>query len=211
VNRAIIRLVLAIFIVNIAVNVVWAEEYHLDSGDVLTIGVWGYEELEIKEVAIRPDGRFAFPIVGEVQAAGLSTGQLTDVLKKGLSDYIKDPKVSINIAKLHTTRVYVLGEVAKPGMYELEKQHNLLDALGAAGSYTQKAAKKKVYIIRKDQTSTPIKVNLMNIWEKGDMTQNYALGNGDVVYLSGNGKIRFASDILPWISATYQINRIEDN
>ncbi|AJQ26008.1 polysaccharide biosynthesis/export family protein [Pelosinus fermentans] len=209
-RRAIMMLTLAVFIFNIAGNLVWAEEYRLDSGDVLTIGVWGYEELQMKEVAIRPDGKMSFPIVGEVQAAGLSTGQLTDLLTKGLSDFVKEPKVSINIAKLHTTRVYVLGEVAKPGMYELEKQHNLLDALGAAGSYTSDAAKKKVHIIRKDQTSTPIKVNIMNIWEKGDMTQNYALGDGDVVYLSSNGKIHFASDILPWISATYQVTRMND-
>jgi polysaccharide export outer membrane protein len=201
-------LILAIFIVNTAVSVAWAEEYRLGPGDVLTIGVWGYEDLQVKEVAVRPDGKLAFPLVGEVQAAGISTGQLTDVLTKGLSDYVKDPKVSINIFKLRTTRVYVLGEVAKPGMYELEKQHNLLDALGAAGSYTQNAAKRKVYIIHKDQTSSPIKVNLMNIWEKGDMSQNHALTDGDVVYLSGNGKVSFASDILPWISATYQVTRM---
>lgn len=201
-------LLTAVFTMNIAVSMVWAEEYRLDSGDILTIGVWGYEELQVKEVAIRPDGKLAFPIVGEVQAAGLSSGQLTEVLTKGLGDYVKDPKVSINIAKFRTTRVYVLGEVAKPGMYELEKQHNLLDALGSAGSYTQNAAKKKVYIIHKDQTSAPIKVNLMNIWENGDMKQNYALADGDVVYLSGNGKINFAGDILPWISATYQVTRM---
>ena len=207
-RRAIMILTLAVFILNIAGNLVWAEEYRLDSGDVLTIGVWGYEELQMKEVAIRPDGKFSFPLVGEVQAAGLSTGQLTDVFTKGLSNYVKEPKVSINIAKLHTTRVYVLGEVVKPGMYELEKQHNLLDALGAAGSYTQYAAKKKVYIIRKDQTDTPIKVNLMNIWEKGDMTQNYALGDGDVVYLSGNGKINFTTDILPFITGTYYMTHM---
>ena len=207
-RRAIMILTLAVFILNIAGNLVWAEEYRLDSGDVLTIGVWGYEELQMKEVAIRPDGKFSFPLVGEVQAAGLSTGQLTDVFTKGLSNYVKEPKVSINIAKLHTTRVYVLGEVVKPGMYELEKQHNLLDALGAAGSYTQYAAKKKVYIIRKDQADTPIKVNLMNIWEKGDMTQNYALGDGDVVYLSGNGKINFTTDILPFITGTYYMTHM---
>jgi polysaccharide export outer membrane protein len=208
VKRVIMMLILAIFIVNTAVSVAWAEEYRLGPGDVLTIGVWGYEDLQVKEVAVRPDGKLAFPLVGEVQAAGISTGQLTDVLTKGLSDYVKDPKVSINIFKLRTTRVYVLGEVAKPGMYELEKQHNLLDALGAAGSYTQNAAKRKVYIIHKDQTSSPIKVNLMNIWEKGDMSQNHALADGDVVYLSGNGKVSFASDILPWISATYQVTRM---
>ncbi|AIF53707.1 polysaccharide biosynthesis/export family protein [Pelosinus sp. UFO1] len=209
-KRVIRLLVLAAFVILIAVPTAWAEEYRLGPNDVLTIGVWGYEELQVKEVAIRPDGKLAFPLVGEVQALGLSTGELTDVLTKGLSNYVKDPKVSINIAKLRTTRVYVLGEVVRPGMYELEKQHNLLDAIGVAGGYTKNAAKKKVLILRKDQMGNPIKANLVNFLTKGDLTQNYALNEGDVVYLSDSGKINFASDILPWVSATYQIMRVND-
>ena len=211
-------LVLAFFIASLAVHVVGAEEagkkevttketateqlgtkaavpadYHLGAGDVLTVGVWGREELQAKELVIKPDGKVAFPLVGEVQAAGATTEELTGTLTTGLSEYLKDPKVTVNVFKFHTTRVYVLGMVAKPGLYELEKQHNLLDAIGMAGSYTKEAAKKKVIIIRKDQTGDPIKVNLMNIWEKGDMTQNYALGDGDVVYLSDNGQINIQS------------------
>ena len=207
-KRVIIMLILAIFVVNTAVNVAWAEEYRLDSGDILTIGVWGYEELQVKDVAIRPDGKLAFPLVGEVYVTGLSSGQLADLLTKDLSQYVKEPRVSVNISKFRTTRVYVLGEVGKPGTYELEKQHNLLDAIGMAGGYTKNAAKRKVMIFRKDQTNTPIKVNLLNLLTKGDMTQNYALTEGDVVYLSDSGKLNFASDILPWISATYQVTRM---
>lgn len=205
-KRMINMLVLALFIASMAVNVAGAEEYRLGAGDVLTIGVWGYENLQAKELMIRPDGKVAFPLVGEVQAAGMSAAELTGLLTTGLSDYVKDPKVTVNIFKYHTTRVYVLGMVTKPGMYELEKQHNLLDAIGMAGSYTKEAAKKKVTIIRKDQTNTPIKVNLMNIWEKGDMTQNIALGDGDVVYLSDNGQINISTIL----SASYQLALIND-
>jgi polysaccharide export outer membrane protein len=200
--------VLIVFAVSMSVNVAWAEEYRLGPGDVLTFGVWGYEDLQVKELVIRPDGKVAFPIVGEINALGTSTGQLAELLTVDLSHYIKDPKVTLNIVKFRTTRVYVLGEVVKPGLYELEKQHNLLDALGVAGSYTRNAAKKKVYIIRKDQTSTPVKVNLMNIWEKGDMTQNYALDDGDVVYLSDNGRINFATDILPLVTGGYYMTHM---
>jgi len=206
VKRMMNMLVLALFITSMAVNVARAEEYRLGAGDVLTIGVWGYENLQAKDLVVRPDGNIAFPIVGEIKVAGVSSGQLTDLLTKGLSDYINNPKVTVNVLKFHTTRVYVLGKVARPGMYELEKQHNLLDAIGIAGSYTVEAAKKKVYIIRKDQTGTPVKVNLMNIWEKGDMTQNYALGDGDVVYLSDNGQINIPSVL----TAAYQLALIND-
>lgn len=205
-KRIMNMVVLALFIASMTVSVAGAEEYRLRAGDVLTIGVWGYEDLQTKELIVRPDGNIAFPLVGELQAAGNSSAQVTELLTKGLSEYVKNPKVTLNISKFHTTRVYVLGMVAKPGLYELEKQHNLLDAIGAAGSYTKEAAKKRVIIIRKDQTKKPIKVNLMNIWEKGDMTQNLALGDGDVVYLADNGQISIPSIL----SAAYQLAAIND-
>ena len=205
-KRMINMLLLALFIASMSVHVAGAEEYRLGAGDVLTIGVWGYEDLKATEFLIRPDGKVAFPLVGEVQAAGISSAELTAILTTGLSEYMKNPKVTVNISRFHTIRVYVLGMVTRPGLYELEKQHNLLDAIGIAGSYTKEAAKKKVIIIRKNQTSVPIKVNLMNIWEKGDMTQNYALGDGDVVYLADNGQINFSSIL----SAAYQLALIKD-
>jgi polysaccharide export outer membrane protein len=121
-----------------------------------------------------------------------------------LAEYIHNPKMAINIAKYHTTRVYVLGEVKKPGMYEIDKQHNLLDAIGKAEGYTDKAAKKKVFIIRRGETE-PQYVNLLNMLTKGNMEQNYSLNDGDVVYLSDNGKINFGTDIVPWITAMYQV------
>ncbi|SDF71546.1 polysaccharide biosynthesis/export family protein [Sporolituus thermophilus] len=188
-----------------------AGDYRLGPMDVLNIGVWGYEELQIEQLAIRPDGKIAFPLVGEVQAAGLTPGELADALAQGLSAYVKDPKVTVNVLKFRTTRVYVLGEVPKPGLYELEKQHNLLDAIGAAGGYTKDAAKKKVHIIRKDKPNEVYKVDLVRLLNHGDLTQNYALNEGDVVYLSKNNRIDFAKDILPWISAMYQISEIQNN
>ena len=215
-KRMMNMLVLALFITSMAVNVAGAEEagikdtgtkevataaqkevapadYLLGAGDVLNVGVWGKEDLQAKELVIKPDGKIAFPLVGEIQAAGVTTVALTTTMTTALSEYVKNPKVTVNVTKFHTTRVYVLGMVTKPGLYELEKQHNLLDAIGMAGSYTKEAAKKRVVIIRKDQQSTPIKVNLMDIWEKGDMSQNYALGDGDVVYLADNGQINIGS------------------
>ncbi len=201
--------IVTVFIVTITTHVVWAEEYRLGPGDILSFGVWGYEDLQVKELVIRPDGKVAFPIIGEVNVMGKCVGQLTEQLTEGLSHYIYNPKVTVNIIKFRTTRVYVLGEVIKPGLYEIEKQHNLLDAIGIAGGYTKNAAKKKVMILHKDQRSNPIKVNLLNMLKNGDMSQNYVLSEGDVVYLADSGKINFATDILPWISATYQVVRMD--
>ncbi|HML34160.1 polysaccharide biosynthesis/export family protein [Sporomusa sphaeroides] len=212
------RLVLTVLIVCIfGMLPAAAQHYRLASGDVLEISVWGHEDLQIKEIAVRPDGKIAFPLVGELPAGGLSPAELSQTITDSLSNYINNPVVTVNIFKYRTTRVYVLGEVAKPGMYELEKQHNLLDAIGMAGSYTKYAAKKKVYVIRGDKedintnTNTKVKVNLLNLLEKGDMSQNVVLNDGDIVFLSKSGKIDLARDILPWISATYQVTEIQNN
>ena len=188
-----------------------AQNYQLGPGDVLEISVWGYEDLQVKEIAVRPDGMIAFPLVGEVQAAGLTPGELNQTITRLLSKYVKNPTVTVNIMKFRTTRVYVLGEVTKPGMYELEKQHNLLDAVGIAGSYTKYTAKKKVFVISKNQTEKPRQANLLRLMEKGDMSQNYELADGDVVYLTTNNRIDFARDILPWVSAMYQVNEMQTN
>ncbi|MEN6414596.1 MAG: polysaccharide biosynthesis/export family protein [Veillonellales bacterium] len=188
-----------------------AQDYQLGAGDVLGIGVWGYDEFQNKEpIIVRPDGKIAFPLLGEVEVAGRSPAEVSDILTAGLSHYINTPHVTVNVMRFRTTRVYVLGEVEKPGMYEIEKQHNLLDAIGMAGGYTKDAAKKKVLIIRRDKSGQPVVANVLNLVSKGDLSQNYALNEGDIVYLASNGRIDLLRDILPVISIVYQVHQFDD-
>lgn len=187
-----------------------AQDYQLGAGDVLGIGVWGYEEFQNKEpIIVRPDGKIAFPLVGEVEVTGKSPAELSDILTAGLSRYINTPRVTINVVRFRTTRVYVLGEVERPGMYEIEKQHNLLDAIGMAGGYTRDAAKKKVLIVRRDKSGQPVVANVLNLVSKGDLSQNYVLNEGDIVYLDNNGRIDLLRDILPAISVVYQVHQFD--
>lgn len=198
----------ALLALNVACVSAQADEYKLGPGDVISVGVWGYEDLKNEELVVRPDGKLSFPLAGELTVQGMTSSELTAALTIRLGDYVKDPNVTVNVAKFRTTRVYVLGEVNKPGMYELEKQHNLLDAIGMAGSYTKRAAKKEIFVIHKDNVDKPRKVNLLKLLKNGDISQNVALNEGDVVYLTSNGKINFATDILPWFSAVYQADRL---
>ena len=195
------------FLSSILLPTAQAADYQLDYGDVLNISVWGFDELQVKDLPISPDGKLSFPLVGEVAVKNLSTSQLTTKLTTSLSQYVKNPIVTVNLMKVRTTRVYVLGEVPKPGMFELTKDHTLLDAIGMSG-YTAYAAKKKVSIIRRGETGSSLTVNLNALLTKGDFSQNVVLNEGDVVYLSSNGKMDFARDIFPWISAIYTANRI---
>jgi polysaccharide export outer membrane protein len=205
-----LAILLTIVVLAAMPGLAFAQDYILGPGDVLSISVWGFEDLQAEEMIIRPDGKIAFPFAGELQAAGTNPAELTQTIKTLLAEYIVNPVVTVNIKKYRTTRVYVLGEVTKPGMYEIEKSHTLLDAIGVAGSYTKDAAKKKVHIISRDNPGSPLKVNLMDILQKGDLGQNYTLKEGDIVYLSKSNKFNFAKDIMPLVVGAYYIDRIEE-
>lgn len=191
-------------------------EYVLHPGDMLAINVFGYPELSfpsggaLEGIIIRPDGKIAYPFLGEIVVEGLTPKALVVFLKEQLSAYYTEPNVSVNVMRYSnafnfTERVYVLGEVNQPGMYELDKSRNLLDAIGAAKGWTKNAAKTKVFLIRKDQKGEPMKINLMALLNKGDTSVNLPLRQGDVIFLTGNNRINFAQDVLPLVSAAYMI------
>lgn len=194
-----------------------AEEYMMCPGDRLDIVVAGHEDISTDAGAaggkyiVRPDGRLSFPLVGELDITGKTVAALTKELEQRLAEYIINPRVTVNIAQLGTTRVYVLGEVNKPGLYELEKSHKVLDAIGKAQGFTKDAAKKKVFLVHKDHKGEPVKVNLNDILKKGDVSQNYTLQEGDLLYLTSNGRIDFAKDIMPFISGAYMVSEINEN
>lgn len=205
----------------------YCADYIMCPGDQLDIIVMGVPEMSTgytssgtttltpttpqNKYIVRPDGKVSFQLIGEVDTTGLTVSQFTKVLQERLAKYIINPKVSVNIVQLGTTRVYVFGEVNKPGLYELQKSHNLLDAIGIANGFTKDAAKKNVFLIRRDEKNKPIKLNLNNLLKKGDVSQNYVLGEGDVVYLTSNGRIDFARDIAPIFSAAYYVNKIKND
>ena len=197
-------------------SLAFAGEYIMCPGDQLDIVVIGNEDINTTAPAgnkyiVRPDGKLSFPLVGETDTTGLTVSQFTNMLQDKLAEYLVKPQVTVNISQLGTTRVYVLGEVKKPGLYELVKSHNVLDAIGIAEGYTKDAAKKKVFLIHKDHKGEPIKINLNDLLKKGDTSQNYYLVEGDLLYLTDNGRIDFTRDILPLISVAYMVNDIQDN
>lgn len=204
-----------------AVTALWtgtacAEEYYMRPGDALNIVVTQQQDLGNSSTnqspfVVRPDGNVSFPLVGEIHAEGMTVSQFTDVLQQGLARYIVDPDVSVNISKLGRVRVYVFGEVRKPGAVELEKGHTVIDAIGAAQGFTRDTAKKKIFLIHQDQPKSLIPINLNNMLKTGDMSQNVTLREGDILYLTKNHRIDFARDIAPIFSSIYIITEAKDN
>lgn len=192
-------------------------EYIMSPGDNLQIIVTGYEEfggidkgnsVNTNIYVIRPDGKVTFPLVGVLDTNGKTISEFTAELTRRLSEYLVNPDVNVNLARLGTTRVFMLGEVGKAGMYELTKSHRVLDAIGAAGGFTEYAAKKNIFLIRDGKAETIQKINLNAYLTKGDMSQNLVLQEGDCLYLTGNKKINITKDILPWLSGAYYIKRM---
>ena len=204
-----------------AVTALWtgtacAEENYMRPGDELNIVVTQQQDLGNSSTnqspfVVRPDGNVSFPLVGEIHAEGMTVSQFTAVLQQGLSRYIVDPDVSVNISKLGRVRVYVFGEVRKPGAVELDKGHTVIDAIGAAQGFTRDTAKKKIFLIHQDQPKSLIPINLNNMLKTGDMSQNVTLREGDILYLTKNHRIDFARDIAPIFSSIYMITEAKDN
>ena len=191
-------------------NVAAAGEYIMTPGDQLQIYVLGHPDISSTRAntdsayTVRPDGKLNFPLVGEIDINGLTVYEFTQLLTKELSEYIINPKITVNVSKLGTTRVFVMGEVRNQGMYELSKSHRVMDALGAAGGFTQKAAKKDIYLVRNlgREGENVQKLNILNYMRKGDASQNLVLQEGDCLYLTSNRKVTlmdialFASRVL---------------
>ena len=193
-------------------------DYIMCPGDVLQVIVYGHEDLstpannsQYSPYVVRPDGKVSFPLIGDVDVTGKTVAQFREELANRFSQYLVTPSISVNVMKLGTTRVYVLGEVKKPGLMELEKSHRVIDALAKAEGFTEKSAKKNVFLVRAGSTEVE-KLNVNNFLTKADQSANLVLNEGDCLYLTSNHKVIFSRDIMPFLSAAYYVSEInKDN
>ncbi len=120
--------------------------YLIGIGDVLEVSVWKNPDLSAT-VPVRPDGRISVPLLGDVQAAGMTPLALKATLTDGYKEYVTAPGVSVVVKEIHSRKIYVTGEVAHPGTYDLEPRGKLMQALALAGGLTP-YAKGRVVLLR---------------------------------------------------------------
>lgn len=120
--------------------------YAIGVGDVLEISVWKNPELSVT-VPVRPDGRISVPLLGDVQAAEMTPLALKATLTDGFKEYVTAPGVSVVVKEIHSRKIYVTGEVAHPGTFDLEPRTKVMQALALAGGLTP-YAKGKVVLLR---------------------------------------------------------------
>jgi polysaccharide export outer membrane protein len=168
-----------------------SQEYRVGPKDVLKVTVWGHEDLS-RQVVVSADGTFPFPLVGDIRAAGLTPGEIEGRLRDTLGkDYLVNPQVSVSVQEYRSQRVFVLGEVEKPGTYVLTGQTTLLDVLSQAGG-PGKNAGRQVVVVRVPTSSGPVapdaagsvtlRANLKRLLD-GIAGENVPLQSGDTVYV----------------------------
>lgn len=161
-------------------------EYVIGVSDVLRVSVWKNSELDT-QIAVRPDGTFTMPLLGDVRADGLTPSQLRDQLKKRLKAYIKEEEAVITVAvtNVNSYFVTVAGNVTAPGRYTSTTFLTVADAVALAGGPNRFASADETIILRKGSNGVTrrIPVNYEQIREGLYLEQNLVLMRGDQVFV----------------------------
>jgi polysaccharide biosynthesis/export protein len=156
--------------------------YTVQPGDILEINVWKEEGL-LKEVIVRPDGGITFPLIGDLKAQGLGLVEVEKVITEKLSQFIAEPVVTVSALQLLGNKVYVIGQVNKPGEYVVNRQVDVMQALSMAGGMTAFASVNNIIILRRDDQGKQraIEFQYGDVEDGDDLEQNIMLKSGDVV------------------------------
>ncbi|MBI3355305.1 MAG: polysaccharide biosynthesis/export family protein, partial [Nitrospirae bacterium] len=120
-----------------------SKEFLLGPEDVLEVTVWRNQDLS-RTVVVRPDGKISLPLIGDVQASGLSSAQVAARIAARLTEFKENPNVSVSIKEVNSYFIYVLGEVLKPGKYPIKSYATVLQGVSLAGGFTNFASKSKM-------------------------------------------------------------------
>lgn len=168
-----------------------AYQYRIGPRDILTITVWDHPELTIPAGEFRSaeaaghlvgeDGILFYPFVGEIKVTGMTVDQLRRVLTQRLSQYIEDPQLAVRVAAYRSQRIYLVGEVRQPGILPItDIPLTIVEAINVAGGITEIADLRHIILTRDGETRV---VDLLALYERGDVSQNLLLRHGDVLHV----------------------------
>jgi polysaccharide biosynthesis/export protein len=153
----------------------------IGTDDVLSIVYWKDKDMSA-DAKVRPDGRIALPLINEVQAAGLTPEQLHKRLTEESKKYMEDANITVVVREINSRRVFITGEVNKPGPYPLTSATSVLQLISLAGGLRDYANAKKIVIMR-TENGRPISLpfNYKDVSSGRKLEQNIELKPGDTV------------------------------
>jgi polysaccharide export outer membrane protein len=156
-------------------------EYKIGPQDVLRVDVWKEPEIT-RSIPVRPDGKISLPLLNDIQAAGLTSLELAASISEGLKKYLNNPQVTVTVSEINSRRVYVTGEVGKPGALPLLPSMTVLQAVSSCGGFTQFAKIKKIYVLRQEGgTQVKYPFNYKEVVAGKKPEDNIALQPGDII------------------------------
>jgi polysaccharide biosynthesis/export protein len=158
-----------------------ASDYRVGADDLLKISVFLHPELSV-DSRVSKSGKITFPLLGEIDATGLSTADLEQVLTQRLQEggYVRGPHVSVLVTEYESQLIAVMGQVTKPGQYALTNSSKVLDLLAKAGGVINETAGNEATLVRHD--GSKMSIDLHALFE-GDPAQNPAVVGGDTIYV----------------------------
>lgn len=154
-------------------------DYKVGPADVLKINVWNEDKFS-GMYTVDQDGRFVFPLVGDLTAGGLTTAEVKETVEKALSKYVVKPRVDVTVQEVQSKKYYLNGLVNHPGEYLLAVPTTILQAISKAGGLQDFANQKKIYVLR---GSTKIPFNYKEVSQGKKMEQNILIQPGDQLFI----------------------------
>jgi len=156
-------------------------DYKINPGDVLQVSVWREEDLQ-REVLVRPDGKFSFPLAGDIDARNQSVEDIRLKLTESLSRYIPDLVVSVAVLQINGNKVYVIGQVNRPGDFVVNPMVDVVQAISMAGGPTPFAEVNDIKILRRNGGELEaIEFRYRDIERGKRLFRNIVLQAGDVI------------------------------
>ena len=155
--------------------------YVIGPEDVLSINFWREKDLST-DVIVRPDGRITLPLLNEFEAAGLTPEALREKIAAAADKYIQDPNITIIVKQINSRRVYITGNVNKPGSYNLMAPTTIVQLISMAGGLQDYADKKNIVVMRTENgRPASYRFNYKEVIERKNLNQNIELKPGDTV------------------------------
>ena len=156
-------------------------DYVIGVEDILSVVFWRDKELTA-EVVVRPDGKISLPMLNDIPAAGMTPEQLAEAIEKVAANFVRDPGTTVMVKGIHSRKVYVIGEVARPGTFPLASDMNVLQVIAQAGGLLEHANKGDITIVRNENgKERRYKFNYNDVVRGKNVAQNIRLLPGDTI------------------------------